>query len=70
MNPHFMPVGKPAPPRPRKPEALTNSITASGSIASAFSEALYPPWRVYASIVNESFSSQCAERIGVSFVIT
>ena len=30
MKPHFMPVGKPAPPRPRRPESLTAVMTSSG----------------------------------------
>ena len=29
MNDHFMPVGNPAPPRPRSPEALISSTMAS-----------------------------------------
>ncbi len=36
MNDHFMPVGKPAPPRPRRPESLTAAMIASGAIVSAF----------------------------------
>ncbi len=35
MKPHFIPVGKPAPPRPRRPESLTRSMIAPGSIDSA-----------------------------------
>ena len=31
-NFHFMPVGKPAPPRPRRPEARTSSMISSGCI--------------------------------------
>ena len=39
MKLHFMPVEKPAPPRPRRPEAFTRSITSSGFMASALRSA-------------------------------
>ena len=39
MKPHFMPVGKPAPPRPRRPESLTMVMMSSGSSVSALRSA-------------------------------
>jgi hypothetical protein len=35
MKVHFKPVGNPAPPRPRNPDALTFSVISSGAIFSA-----------------------------------
>ena len=42
---HLMPVGKPAPPRPRRPEATTSSTVASGPSSSALGEALIAAMR-------------------------
>ena len=35
MKAAFLPIWKPAPPRPRRPDASISAITASGGIASA-----------------------------------
>ena len=47
---HFMPVGNPAPPRPRNPLARITSIRSSGRIsARQLRSALKPSWRRYSS---------------------
>ena len=52
-NPHLVPVGNPAPPRPLMPEAETSSMTSSGVMAvSAFRAASYPPIAMYSSMVS------------------
>jgi hypothetical protein len=43
MKLHFIPVGNPAPPRPRSPESLTVVMTSSGDMRSACLSAPYPP---------------------------
>src|SRR6185369_16545967 len=57
MNVHFMPVGNPAPPRPRSPDFLTSSTTWSGVIVSTtLRSASYPPDCSYTeSVCDPSF---------------
>src|SRR5690348_3376239 len=66
MKLHFMPVGKPAPPRPRRPESFTAPITSSCDIDSAFFSASYPPRASYDARVHARSASQLSVRIGVS----
>ena len=40
---HLMPVGNPAPPRPRRPDCVTSAITASAPISTARPRPRYPP---------------------------
>src|SRR5579885_2415355 len=61
---HFRPVGKPAPPRPRRFDCLTTSITSSGVIFSALRTPWYPPVRSYALMSSAEPSG------GTSFVRT
>ena len=42
MKPHFTPVGKPAPPRPRRFDAFIWLMMSSWVIESAFLAAVYP----------------------------
>ena len=47
------PIGNPAPPRPRTPDARSSSITCWGSIASALRSDWYPPTRSYSEKLGE-----------------
>src|SRR5690349_12898442 len=66
MNDHFMPVGKPAPPRPRRPESFTAAITSSCDIVSAFFRPAYPPRSSYVASVQARSASQMSVRTGVN----
>ncbi len=55
---HFVPVGNPAPPRPRNPDCLTAAITSAGSSVTTFPNASYPPVAMYSSIFSGSIVPQ------------
>src|SRR5262249_48148060 len=68
MNPHFIPVGNPAPPRPRSPESLTSWMRSSGCAASALRNAPYPSSRSYTSMLHASGDSQRLVSTGASLL--
>src|SRR2546426_6263445 len=53
-KPHWVPVGNPAPPRPRRPDRFTRSTISSGGFWSAIASASYPPCFLYTPSVCES----------------
>src|SRR2546421_722275 len=64
MNDHLVPVGKPAPPRPRRPLALTSSMTSSGVMPTAWRRVPSPPVARYPSMAPASGLPHRAVRRG------
>src|SRR5581483_9431084 len=63
---HFIPVGNPAPPRPRRFEIFTSSMICSGFMLEAFMKARYPSSARYVSMAAEFGFPNRRERTRVS----
>jgi hypothetical protein len=63
-NDHLRPVGKPAPPRPLRPESFTIAVTSSGVFCRAFFRPTYPPRFWYSSRVTAVVRPGFGRRIG------
>src|SRR5512138_3153090 len=62
-NDHFLPVGNPAPPRPRSPESITSCCTWSGEQSvNPFRSAANPPSARYSSKVTQRPGLLCLNR--------
>ncbi len=76
QNSHFTPVGKPPPPRPRRPEVITSSTISRGVIlVSALAAPAYPSRAMYSSMLSGLMSPMlrmtrrcCCVKYGISSI--
>ena len=68
VNCIFRQVGKPAPPRPLRPEAFTVSMISEGSMASAFRRPSNPPRAAYSAALFGSIFPRFLRRFRTSLI--